>query len=458
MIGLNGTLTLASQALSAESGALAVTNNNITNVNTPGYSREVVNLSANALTNSDGTFQSNGVSYNGFTSVRDEVLQIGIQGKTADAGSLGAQSTSWNQIQSGFSSTTSGIGASLSSLFSSISNLSTTPSDAGVRQAALSAAGNLVNAFHQAAATLSNAQSQANANVTGIVANVNQLTSQIASLDQQLASSQNSEEDGGSIADQRDQLTTQLAALTGVTSTTTQSTPSLSVAGGSPLVVNGTAYALQVAQGSDGTTHILDARGKDITVSLTGGSLGGALTMRDTSIPQISKSLDTLATQFATAMNAAQAQGFDANGNQGTAMFSLPTNGGGAAAGLTLALSSASGLALSSDGSSGSSGNVSNLLAVQNSALAGGQTPSDTYSSLVENIGNASATVSSQEAATNAALSQMTTQQASESGVSIDEETTNLLRFQQAYTAAAKVVSVVNDLYSTLMNMGVVTG
>lgn len=180
--------------------------------------------------------------------------------------------------------------------------------------------------------------------------------------------------------------------------------------------------------------------------------------MRDTEIPQISASLSSLASQFATAMNAAQVKGYNASGNAGTALFSLPADGTNAAAGIALAQTDGSALALSSDQDVGDSGNISNFLAIQADPLSGGETPTDTYASLVQNVGSASAGVSSSLTASNAALTQLTTQQASESGVSIDEETTNLLRFQQAYTAAAKVVSTINDLYSTLMNMGVVTG
>jgi flagellar hook-associated protein 1 len=457
MYGLNATLSMASQALSAESGALAITNSNITNVNTPGYAREVVNLTSDAVLNGAGASETDGVSYSGYTSVRDEVLNLAIQDKTSDAGSLNTQSALWSQIESGFSSTTSGIGASLSNLFSSLSALSTEPSNAGARQAALSAANNLVGAFHEASGALTSAQSQADQTVSGIVANVNQLTVQIASLDQQLAASEAAGQDGGSVQDQRDQLTTQLAGLIGFASTSTQATTSLSTANGSPLVVGGKAYALEVTQGSDGKTHVLDAEGQDITASLSGGSLGGALVMRDRSIPQLAESLDVFASQFATTMNSAQSQGFDADANPGSAMFSLPTDGSSAAEGITLTLTDPSGLALSSDGSLGSSGNLANLLAVQADQLPGGQTPTNTYAGFVQSIGSSSANVSGNLTATNGALSQLTIQQQSESGVSIDEETTNLLRFQQAYTAAAKVVSVVNDLYSTLMNMGVTT-
>lgn len=453
MLGLNATLSIASQALSADNGALAITNNNVANVNTPGYSHQLVQLSADSLVG-DGSSQDNGVAFEGYTSVRDELLQIGINQKTSDVGSLTTEAALWSQVQGGFSSTTDGLGASLSSFFSAVSGLSTAPDDNASRQSALSAAGTLINSFHQAAASLSNAQTQANGTVTGVVAEINQITAQIATLNAQLSAVSSSSSDGGAVQDQRDSLTTKLATLVGVTSISTESTPSLSTTNGSPLVLGNTAYKLQVATGADGLSHVLDAQGNDITGSLTGGSLGGALSVRDSALPKLQATLDTLASDFANAFNTAQAQGFDQNGKAGTALFSLPANGVGAAAGITLLASTSSSLALSSDTSSGGSGNIQNLLGVQTQKLTGGQTATDAYASLVQSIGDGGSSANTGLSATNAALTQLTTQQASESGVSLDEETTNLLRYQQAYTAAAKVISTVNTLYQILFSMG----
>ncbi len=452
MVGLSSTLSIASQALGAESGAVAVTNNNIANANTPGYSRQIVNLSAETLS-SNGAAQAGGVSYDGYTSVRNELLQIRINQKTSDASSLNTQSTLWAQVESGFSSTASGVGAALSNFFSNLSALSTAPTNAASRQTAFSSAGQLVTAFHQAASMLSSSAHQADQSLAGTVAQINQLSSQVAAIDTQLATTQASGQDGGALKDQRDALTTRLAQLTGITSTPTSGTPSLAVGNGSPLVIGGTAYPLQVAAGMDGETHVLSAQGDDITGTLSGGSLGGALQMRDSEIPQLSNKLDQLASGLAVAINSAQAQGSDQNGGQGQPLFSLPATGTSAAAGIALAAPSGSSLALSSDGSAGGSGNLANLLAVQAQALSSGKTPTDTYASLVQTIGDASSTVSGNLQATNTVLTQLTSQQASESGVSIDEETTNLLRYQQAYVAAAKVISTINQLYSTLMNM-----
>ena len=456
MYGLTSILSVASDALNADTGALAVTNNNIANVNTTGYSRQIVNLSASALEGS-GTPQDNGVTFEGYSSVRDQVLQLGINQKTSDAGSLSTQSASWSAIETAFSGTDTGLGATLASLFSGLSGLSTNPQDAATRQTALSAASEVVDAFHQAASSLADAQSDADQTVAGTVAQVNQLSTQIASLDQQLSQAQSSGQDGGSIQDQRDQLTTQLSQLVGVNVISTGTTLTLALSNGTPLVMGGTAYSLQAATGTDGKTHVLDSDGQDITSTTGGGSLGGALEIRDSSVPALSSTLNQLASQFATSMNAAQATGYDANGNPGQPMFSLPSGVANAAAGISLALSSASGIAASSDGSAGGSGNISNLLAVQTQSLPSGQTPESTYAGLVQSIGVSGATVTANLNATNSALSQLTTQQSSESGVSVDQETTNLLRYQQAYSAAAQVINTVNNLFSVTLNMMTVT-
>ena len=456
MYGLTAMLSAASNALNAESGAIAITSNNISNVNTAGYSRQLVNLSAVALTG-NGSTQDNGVSLGSFTSVRDSVLSLAINQKTSDVGSLNAQSSLWAQITPSFSGTDSGLGASISDFFSDLSTLSSAPTDLAARQAALSSADQVASAFNQNARSLSDAESAADQSVVGDVAQINKLAGQIAGLDQQIAQL-NKDQDGGTLVDQRDQLTQQLAGLAGLSIVRTDTTPSLSLQDGTPLVVGGTAFPLSTVTGPDGLTKIVDGQGQDIGAGLSGGSLGGVLTMRDHSIPSLQQTLDQLATQFGTAVNAAQAQGYALTGQPGTGMFSLTSGQAGEAASIRLSLKEPSGIALSSDGSRGSSGNLAALLSVQSTTLPGGATPTDTYAGLVQAIGTASAGAETQAIATNGSMSQLVAQQSSESGVSVDEETTNLLRYQQAYSAAAQVINTLNSLFSVVMNMGTVTG
>ena len=240
MIGLGSALSIATEALGAQTAALEVASNNIANANTPGYSRQVVSLSSAASVD-NGTTVDGGVSYQGFTSVRDAILGMAINAATSSQGSLTAQNTLLTQINSAFSGTTTGIGASLSTLFSDLSGLSTSPSDPSARQTVLSDANALAGTFHQGAAALSNASSAANQQVVSAVAQVNELSQQIAALNGQIATADAGGGDAGTLTDQRDELTTQMSQLIGVSTTQTGGAPTLTTTNGSPLVVGDSA-------------------------------------------------------------------------------------------------------------------------------------------------------------------------------------------------------------------------
>jgi flagellar hook-associated protein 1 FlgK len=216
--------------------------------------------------------------------------------------------------------------------------------------------------------------------------------------------------------------------------------------------MGGTAYQLQTTKGTNGFAQVLDSNGNNITDSIQGGQLGGAIQMRDQVIPGFQNSLDTLASQFATAVNAAQAQGYDSNGNAGQPFFTVPATG--AAAGIKVALTSGSQVAVSSDGSAGSNGNVANLSAALTQALPSGASAANSYANLVFDVGNATSNASAQSSSIGQNLLQLTNQQSSVSGVNIDEETTNLIRYQTAYEAAARIVSTIQALSTVTLDMG----
>jgi flagellar hook-associated protein 1 FlgK len=111
-------------------------------------------------------------------------------------------------------------------------------------------------------------------------------------------------------------------------------------------------------------------------------------------------------------------------------------------------------IAISSDGSAGSNGNIANLSAALTNPLPSGDTPAAAYANLVFDVGNAASNASAQSAAVGLNLQQLTTQQGSVSAVSTDEETTNLIRFQTAYEAAARIVSTIQQLSTVTLDMG----
>jgi flagellar hook-associated protein 1 FlgK len=111
-------------------------------------------------------------------------------------------------------------------------------------------------------------------------------------------------------------------------------------------------------------------------------------------------------------------------------------------------------IAASSDGSAGSNGNLANFSAIHDQTSFNGETPSDFYGSMIFNVGNDVSNGSTEQQASQLVLQQLQDQRGSISGVSLDEEAGNMVQYQRAYEAAARVVDTVNQMLETLINMG----
>lgn len=450
MGGLNTTLSIGLQALEAVQGALTATSNNIANASTTGYTREVPQFTENQVEQQGNMITGGGVSLTGLQSVRDELLNLQIQAQTSQQSSADTQSSLLDEVQTYFTTTGVDITSALSSFSSSLAELSSDPTSSAVQQGVLSAGQNLAQAFNTTASGLTSIQSSADSQVTQTVAQINNLTAQIAQLNGQVAQLTAAGKDGGTTEDQRDELVQQLSQLTGISVTQSSNGETITTANGSPLVVGNQSFSLQTTTGSDGMQHVLDSNGNDITSSISGGQLGGAIEIRDQTIPGFLSQLNTLATEFASSFNMAQTEGYDSNGDAGQDFFTVSSTN--AAASMSVSISDPSLIAINSDGSSGG-GNVTNLADALNNSLSSGQTASQMYANLVSAVGTAASNASTQSTAISQNLLQLTDLQGSESGVSTDEETTNLIRYQTAYQAAARVVATIQTLNDATINM-----
>ena len=453
MSSLSSSLAIASQSLQAQELEIQVTNNNIANVNTAGYTREVVNLSEADPTQDGSVNIGNGVTVDGIESVRDELLSLRIQQQTSQQSAATAQVNALSQIQTLFPSSGSSLATDLSSFFTSLSSLSSNPTSAADRQTVLENAQSVVDQFHSISQGLSGSGSGLDTTVTTDVAKINQLSSQAASLNQELVAQQSGGQSTGTITDQLNEVEQQLATVTNLSVTHTSQGDTLTTGNGTPLVLGSQSYALQTKTDNNGHQQVLDTTGKNITSTITSGDLGGTLQVRDTQVPALLSSLDTLASQFAKSFNSAQAKGYDQNGKAGVALFSVPAAVAGSAAAIKLTTTDPTKIAASSDGSSGSNGNVANLTAVETATPASGQSVNAQSSGLVYQIGNLTANATANQTAIEQSLTSLNSQQGSISGVSIDEESANLIQYQQAYEAAAKVVSTIQSLFETTVNM-----
>jgi flagellar hook-associated protein 1 len=458
MSGLNGTLSIALSALSVSQQALATTSNNVANANTPGYSREVADLEAGAPVD-EGLFSyGTGVLLRKIESVRDPILEIQLNQETQQQSKLNTALTQLQQLQTQFGSATSGIGADISNFFNSLQQLSPDPSNLALRQGVLTAAGNLATDFNTTAQNLQTQRGNVDLDVVQSVDEVNTLSGQIANINQQISNLQSANQDPSTLIDTRTSLIRQLSGLIDVsvipTGSATNPSITLATSNGTTLVSGAQSFALSNQLGSDGVQHVLSGT-NDITTSLTGGTLAGLIQIRDQEIPGLGSKLDQLASGLATALNTANQSGYDLNGNAGGNLFVPPPAGGvGAAATLKLNITDPALLAASSDGTSGSNGNLAVLSAVHDQSVAGGQTPLDFYSNIIFQVGSDTSNTSADVDSSNLILQQLQDERGSVSGVSLDEEAANLIKYQTAYQAAARVVSTVDSLLSDAVNLG----
>jgi hypothetical protein len=166
-----------------DQAALSTTSNNIANANTPGYSRQTVDLAEVSPVEYGGLLVGNGVQLQQVVSQRSSLLQTQLDQETQQQSKYNSYLGSMQQVQTLFNETSgTGLQSSLSGFFNSLQQLSTSPSDTSLRAGVLSAAQNLAQGFSSTASNLVSQQRSADMSVTQSVGQINSLTAQIAQL------------------------------------------------------------------------------------------------------------------------------------------------------------------------------------------------------------------------------------------------------------------------------------
>jgi flagellar hook-associated protein 1 len=460
---LNALLNLSESSLLANQTAINITANNVANQTTPGYTEEVANWQeTDSVSLSGGRTFAEGATVSS-ASQRDRVLDQRVQQQTQTESATAAESGALTQLQSVFGLTSTStnasattIGTDISNFFNALSSLQASPADANIRQGVLSAAQSLAADLNGASNQISQQSSDISQQVGGIVGQVNTLSTSIAALNLQITSTSPTG-DAGTLEDRRQQDITELSQLIGLNQTTTEKNGiTLSTTDGAVLVGGGQAYPLSTAD-VGGNINVFSASpgSTDITANLQGGQLGGLLHARDADLPAASSALDQLAYGIATAINAQNEAGLDASGNPGSAIFSIPTSAAGTAGSIAVAISDPNALAAAAVGEGATGGtNAAALSGLQNANIVVALTPSAYFASFLTQLGTKVSGVSETNTVQQASLTQLTTQQTALSGVSLDQEASNLTEYQRSYEAAAKVFSIVDQLLTSALNLG----
>jgi flagellar hook-associated protein 1 FlgK len=451
-------MSVALGALRNSQEALDVTSNNIANLNTLGYSRQRANFAETDPVVFGHLQFGTGAQISNIQSIRDQALEFRINAETQQQSGLDTFLAPMQQVQSTFNEAAgTGLQGAISGFFNSLSQLSTNPANVPLRQNVLTAGQGMSAAFNNAASNLSNLRSSMDSQVPTTVQQINSLAQSVAELNLRISQSQAGGQQPGVLEDQRNELIHKLSELVSISMVSgSNGAISISTALGAALVVGGQSFNLQVAtSATTGMQEVHASNGTDLTGAINGGQLGGIIRVRDQAIPDLQTKLDTLASGIANAVNTAHQAGFDLNGAPGQKLFTVPATVAGTAQTIKMNITDPTQVAASLNGTVGDNANALALSNLQNQTIVGGQKPIDFYSNTVAQLGTDIQQASSQSDTQSVVLQQLQTQRNSISGVSMDEEAANLVRFQRAYQAAARVVNVIDEMTQTALNLGV---
>jgi flagellar hook-associated protein 1 FlgK len=455
MSSLFSSLEAARSSLAAQQTALQVTSNNIANVNTPGYHRQRAILEATTPEDTSVGQLGTGVTVANVISVRDQFLELRISQAHQNLSAQDAISAYLRQIESVLGTDESGVQEGITRFFNAFSALAADPASSSLRHGVISAAEYLASRFRNTAQQLTDIRDSANAAVADSVRSINSLTQTIAGLNLQIAAA---EADGGEAATLRDQRTNavnDLAALMDIHYHEAEDgTLTISAAGGTTLVTAGFSQTLEaVAAGPDGMFEIVNGP-YTITDSIQGGALGGLLAVRDDQIPVYQQQLDVLAESVISEVNAVHSAGTDLQSPTTVPALNFFNPAGsvtGAAAGFSVNAAVAADPRYIAAGQSGSPGDNANALAIaalgfQKLLNGGTETFAEAFGSLQFRVGTDTQSASKQLQTQNALLVQLENSRDAVSGVSLDEEAIDLIRFQRAYQAAARFINIIDQL------------
>jgi flagellar hook-associated protein 1 FlgK len=457
---------MAARSLGVQQEEMTISGQNLANVNNTNYADEQLVVSESTPLDTTIGEEGSGVQATGITSSRNSLLDSQIQGETSLTGSLTAQQTNLQnaeayldeQISSSSSSSTAessnGLAADLSNLFNSFQSLSADPGSLSLRQTAIQSAQQVSAQFNQVSSQLSTVQDNLNTSVQNDVASANQDLAAIASLNKQIVAAQAAGGSASQLVDQREQTLENLAGLANFSSTT-QANGAVNVSIGGVAMVSGGSVSdtLQTYDPGNGQLQV-QAKNAGTDITLTGGSIEGEITARDGALASLQSGLNTLASQLITQVNSIYSAGCDLNGNSGQDLFT-GSDASDIGVNANLVDDPSQFQAAATAGATGDNTVALALAQLGSQKITGlnKQTFSASYALTVSNLGNAISSVNDQLDNGQAVSQMLTNERASSSGVSTDQEMTNLLQYQKAYEAAAELISTLNEMMQTVVTM-----
>ncbi|MDW8107759.1 MAG: flagellar hook-associated protein FlgK [Armatimonadota bacterium] len=443
-------IELGVRALRAFQVGLEVTGHNVANVNTPGFSRRRVHF-ANTPEYAFSTHirVGTGVIAQHVQRIRDLMLEQRINTNTGEFARLDTLHQQLRTIESVLLEPgEQGISARLNALFNAFDELATRPDSMAARQSVVQAASALVGAIRNVYENWQNLYSQIEQRMQQTIREANDLAVQLARLNEQIRAAHSNGAEAGDLLDQRDRLLTRLSELVGARAHYANDGSVMVFVDGHTLVQDGASFALPSA--IDLPNRALDSTPVDIRIQR--GQLRGLMDAAS-NLQVYRDRLNIFASTLIAEVNAIHQTGFGLDNNTGYQFFA-----GTDASNIALHPDISDPRRIAASGLADTPGNNSVALALVNLrrqplAALGGMTLPQFYANLVGQVGNDAKVSKNRTQAQELTLEHLRQIRESVSGVSLDEEAANLVKFQRSYQAAAKIVSIFDGLIQDVLQM-----
>ena len=460
MSNILGLLDIGRGALLAHQNAISITGHNIANVNTPGFSRQKVDMETNTPLNTAPGQTGAGVNAAEILRIYDRFLGKQIYDENQTLGNWEAQKGIYERVEMLFDESTGyGLNQAMSEFWNAWQDLANNPTDSASRTALLAKSETMATSFNNMDSNLKGIQADIDFSIIGTLEEINSITGQIAGLNEKIVLIEVGGQNANDYRDSRDILLKDLSLMIDIEAfENSEGKATVLTVGGRPLVENFSSWDLSTRNGVSGLKDVLltDSEGTsvDITDDISGGKLKGWLEARDVTIADHLSNLDDLAAEIIQEVNVLHSAGYGLDSTTGDDFFT-----GTSALDIAVhqdIVDDVNKIAVAGgEGGVGDNSNAIEIANLQNALKMNSDTVSfdDYYNSLVSNVGNDMLTATVNFDQESIMITQLNNRRESVSGVSLDEEMVDLIKFQHAYNAAARLISIVDELLDRVTSM-----
>jgi len=443
---------ISSRSLAVYRRALEVTSHNIVNSANPNYSRQRIVFETETSNLTAGLVWGNGVKISDVMRVRDRLVDAHIIGTNQKFSDSSRQSQLVSDVEKIFSEPSDlGISNLMTTFFNSFNELAVTPNSVPLRTNVLNAANNLSAKVTSVNQSLNTLKGDIKQEFHQKVNSVNSILDQIHQINYEQFSNAYNGVPVNDLLDKRDALVDELSNLVNI-NVVYDNTNSAVISIGGALAVDRMHSSEFVAEEVNGKLN-LKVKDGSYPIVLTGGELNALSQVYSKKIPAYQEKLDAVINNLVEAVNGEHANGFTITDPQETGLNFFEGYVNGELIINSELIDDPNKIAISLDGTEGNGEIALRIAQLTDAKLLDGNTLQESYSSMINGLGNDGMLQNNYTQANQMVLDELAQLRASQSGVSVDEEMTNVLKFQRTYEASAKLITVADEILQTILNM-----